>query len=56
MDDQGNVNTIRLALDTATALTGDFGTEPVLFDIDSSRSKIAKQWTLDASGDFALLS
>ena len=56
MDDQGNINTIRLALDTATALTGDFGTEPVLFDIDSSRSKIAKQWTLDASGDFALLS
>jgi hypothetical protein len=56
MDEQGNVSTIRLALDTATALTGDFGTEPVLFDIDSSRSKIAKQWTLDASGDFALLS
>ena len=56
MDEQGNVSTIRLALDTATALTGDFGTEPVLFDIDSSRSKIAKQWTLDASGDFTLLS
>jgi len=56
MDDQGNINTIRLTLDTATALTGEFGTAPVSFDIDSSRSKIAKQWGLDASGDFALLS
>ena len=55
MDDQGNINTIRLTLDTATALTGEFGTEPVSFDIDSSRSKIAKQWGLDASGDLTLL-
>lgn len=55
MDDQGNVNTIRLTLDTATALTDDFGTESVQFEIDSSRSKIAKQWTLDASGEFSLL-
>ncbi len=55
MDDQGNINTIRLTLDTATALTGEFGTEPVLFDIDSSRSKIAKQWCIDASGEFSLL-
>jgi len=55
MDDQGNVNTIRLTLDTATALTDDFGSESVSFDIDPSRSKIAKQWALDASGDFSLL-
>ena len=54
MDDQGNVNTIRLTLDTTTALTGDFGTESVSFEIDPS-SKIAKQWTLDASGEFSLL-
>ena len=55
MDDQGNVTTIRLTLDTITALTGEFGTEPVSFDIDSSRSKIAKQWSLDASGDLTLV-
>ena len=55
MDDQGNVSTIRLTLDTATALTDDFGSESVSFDIDPSRSKIAKQWALDASGDFSLL-
>ncbi len=54
MDDLGNVNTIRLTLDTTTALTGNFGTEPVSFEIDPS-SKIAKQWTLDASGEFSLL-
>ena len=54
MDDQGNVNTIRLTLDATTALTGDFGSESVSFEIDPS-SKIAKQWTLDASGEFSLL-
>ena len=55
MDDQGNVNTIRLTLDATTAFTSDFGSEPFSFEIDPSRSKIAKQWTLDASGDFSLL-
>jgi hypothetical protein len=53
MDDQGNVNTIRLTLDTATALTDDFESTP--FEIDPSRSKIAKQWALDASGNLSLL-
>jgi hypothetical protein len=55
MDDQGDVHTLRLTLDTATALTGDFGSEPIPFEIDPSNSKIAKQWTLDASGDFTLV-
>ena len=55
MDDQGNVNTIRLTLDATTAFTSDFGSEPFSFEIDPSRSKIAKQWALDASGDFSLL-
>ncbi len=55
MDDQGNVNTIRLTLDTVKALTEDFGSESIPFEIDPSNSKIAKQWTLDASGDFSLL-
>ncbi|MBI4131623.1 MAG: hypothetical protein HY476_03940 [Nitrosarchaeum sp.] len=55
MDDQGNVNTIRLTLDATTAFTSDFDSEPFSFEIDPSRSKIAKQWTLDASGDFSLL-
>ena len=53
MDDQGNVNTIRLTLDAATALTDDFESTP--FEIDPSRSKIAKQWALDASGNLSLL-
>ncbi len=55
MDDQGNVHTLRLTLNATTALTGDFGSEPVQFEIDPSNSKIAKQWTLDASGDITLV-
>jgi len=55
MDDQGDVHTLRLALNTTTALTSDFGSESVPFEIDPSNSKIAKQWTLDASGDFSLV-
>ena len=55
MDDQGDVHTLRLTLNTAAALTGDFGSEPIPFEIDPSNSKIAKQWTLDASGNFSLL-
>jgi hypothetical protein len=54
MDDQGNVSTIRLTLNTATSITGDLSA-PVPFTIDSSRSKIAKQWSLDATGDFSLV-
>lgn len=55
MDDQGEVHTLRLTLNTTTALTSDFGSESVPFEIDPSNSKIAKQWTLDASGDFSLV-
>jgi len=54
MDDQGNVSTVRLTLNTATSITSDLS-EPVPFTIDSSRSKIAKQWSLDATGDFSLV-
>jgi len=54
MDDQGNVSTIRLTLNTATPITSDLSA-PVPFTIDSSRSKIAKQWSLDATGDFSLV-
>jgi len=54
MDDQGNVSTIRLTLNTATPISGDLSV-PVPFTVDSSRSKIAKQWSLDATGDFSLV-
>jgi len=54
MDDSGNVSTIRLTLNTATSITGDLSA-PVPFTVDSSRSKIAKQWSLDATGDFSLV-
>ena len=49
MDDQGNINTIRLSLDGTTSLD-DFGSESVDFEINSSRSKIASQWGFDGVG------
>ena len=55
MDDQGNVSTIRLTLDTTNSLGANFGADPVPFSIDASRSKIAKQWGIDATGDFSLV-
>jgi len=55
MDDQGNVNTIKILLDSASSLTGDFGTEPIEFEIKSPQSKIAKHWSLSASGQLSLL-
>ncbi|MCE9652902.1 MAG: hypothetical protein K8Q89_07610 [Nitrosarchaeum sp.] len=54
MDDQGNVSTVRLTLNTATPITSDLS-QPVSFTIDSARSKIAKQWSLDATGNFGLV-
>ena len=55
MDDKGNVSTIRLTLDTTSTLSGNFGADPVPFSIDASKSKIAKQWGIDATGDFSLV-
>ncbi|EGG42104.1 Hypothetical protein Nlim_1119 [Candidatus Nitrosarchaeum limnium SFB1] len=54
MDDQGDVSTIRLTMNTITPITNDLS-EPISFTVDSSRSKIAKQWSLDATGDFGLV-
>ena len=54
MDDEGNVNTIKILLDAESPLAGDFGPEPVEFEI-TSKSKIAKQWNLSASGQLSLL-
>ena len=54
MDDEGNVNTIKVILDAQSPLTGNFGLEPVEFEI-TSKSKIAKQWNLSATGQLSLL-
>ena len=54
MDDEGNVNTIKIILDAQSPLTGNFGLEPIEFEI-MSKSKIAKQWNLSATGQLSLL-
>ena len=55
MDDQGNVNTIKIFLNSVTPLTGDFGLEPIDLEIKMPQSKIAKHWSLSASGQLSLL-
>ena len=53
MNDQGETRTIKISLNSVTPLTGDL--EPVEFEIKMPRSKIAKQWSLSASGQLSLL-
>jgi hypothetical protein len=52
MDDQGNINTVRLSVTTSSL--DDLGSEPIGLEINSP-SKIAKQWTLVASGQLSLM-
>jgi len=46
MDDQGNVNTIKIFVHAANPLSGDFGLEPIDLEIKMPQSKIAKHWSL----------
>ncbi|MGQ0638412.1 MAG: hypothetical protein ACT4N1_03500 [Nitrososphaerota archaeon] len=55
MDDDGNVNTIKIFVKSASPLTGDFSLEPVDLEIKMPQSKIAKKWGLSASGQLSLL-
>ncbi len=55
MDDQGNVNTIKIFVHTASPLSGDFGSEPIDLELKMPQSKIAKHWSLSASGQLSLL-
>ena len=55
MDDQGNVNTIKIFVHAANSLSGDFGLEPIDLEIKMPQSKIAKHWSLSASGQLSLL-
>jgi hypothetical protein len=55
MDDEGNVNTIKIFVDSTTPFTGDFGLEPVDLEIKMPQSKIAGQWFLSASGQLSIV-
>jgi hypothetical protein len=53
IDDEGNVSTIKILIDAANLLSGDF-LEPIDLEL-LPQSKIAKQWSLSASGQLFLL-
>ena len=54
IDSEENENTIRLTIHFDSALEGEFGTEPIGFEI-SPRSKISGQWSLIATGQLFLI-
>ncbi len=54
IDSEENENTIRLTIHFESPLEGEFGTEPIGFEI-SPRSKISGQWSLGAVGQLSLL-
>ena len=49
IDFEGNQNTLRLTLDLAESLEGEFGSEPIDFEIIPT-SKISRQWSVSAQG------
>jgi len=54
IDIEENENTIRLTIHFDSPLEGEFGTEPIGFEI-LPRSKISGQWSLSATGELSLL-
>ena len=54
IDFEGNQNTLRLTLDLADSLEGEFGSEPIDFEI-LSPSKISRQWSVSAQGQLSVV-
>jgi hypothetical protein len=52
MDQEGNLNTLRLSIDAELPMDVDSGQKPISIQIDTP-SKIAKQWSLKAAGTFS---
>jgi len=55
VDDTGNDTTVKLLLDFEIPLEGDFGLEPIDFQIKSPQSKISDDWTLSGSGQLTVV-
>ena len=53
-DDNGNESTMKLIIDFDESLEGDFGLEPMEFEV-KSQSAISNNWTLSASGQMTAL-
>ena len=52
IDLEGNQNTLKLTLDFVDSLEGDFGSEPIGFDI-LPQSKISREWSVSAQGQLS---
>ncbi len=55
VDDNGNDTTVKLILDFEIPLEGDFGLEPIDFQIKSPQSKISDDWSLSGSGQLTVV-
>ena len=55
IDEESNVNTLKLTLKFETLLEGDYGKEPVPLELDGKRSTISKQWKLSGLGSLSLV-
>jgi len=55
VDDNGNDTTVKLLLDFEIPLEGDYGLEPIDFQIKSPQSKISDDWTLSGSGQLTVV-
>jgi len=53
-DDEGNEDTMKLIIDFQESLEGNFGLEPIEFEI-KSQSAISNNWTISASGQMTAL-
>jgi len=53
-DDEGNEDTMKLIIDFHESLEGNFGLEPIEFDV-KSQSAISNNWTISASGQMTAL-
>jgi len=54
IDDEGNAHTIKLILDFEKPLEGNFGIEPMNFEI-KPQSAVSNDWSISATGQFTAL-
>ncbi len=54
IDDEGNAHTIKLILDFEKSLEGNFGIEPMNFEI-KPQSAVSNDWSISATGQFTVL-
>jgi hypothetical protein len=54
IDEEGNAHTIKLILDFEKSLEGNFGIEPMNFEI-KPQSAVSNDWSISATGQFTVL-